>query len=835
MDVSLEQTWLGRSLENLLLCFQGDRQLQRDRKVTIRILCQIGNVLEGRSSYQSRRNGRKMLSLQEMTQVEAEMWNMQAVQKGQRFLDNQEWEDRILQAVNFVGAGGPTRLQEFLLDLAAQEREEYYLDQYGKISEKPDMILLEVEVLKNQRQGGASQLREEEAQQVDLAEADINEYEKVAGRDVLMIAMQREEEEMDDDQSALFAHRPDSLNLDEEVFHDLKTGRANLAFAAAAYLRILHALLVLPPDPSCRQQILRELRQPERLAKLIALISGLPALSCHVAAKFLRVMSHALAIGADDGDLPSPTLEHFSMVAMFIQRLAESLLFLLKLTKDQRLDHKEEVLSVEIARFVGSMAQTAPRLSRVSNRFDQTDLQRIYIEKLLDWLVPSAALRIFVAMILYELQLDSGATSKAIHHEFVRDAYKRVGMKEQALSALSQILIRCSAYRYDVLEVFSVGEVFLAQNVRPSFLGELLMNLNLGSFTLFVEKFIADYDLRTKEQHVLFMETVRVQSKQGFNICLFVVTNRKVFLLEPSRNKPTFAAEGETFECWDASWEAMFPREPTVLWERDFSSLVRLWLGYGSQILAVEWQGAGKGQDLVSSPSDNKIQSEVYLFHRPDRCTTLAETLRAAAAQGEAGAVPILMDPAFRNLVLAQTQEEQVLAITVAVHGPKPRQGLFTSEQKADPTPRLFVLTAASVLEFDIKSSAWAPIKELDPAIFDDFTPADLEEAAEEEEEDVLPAPSEEDMALRHLLRLCGSQLPVPEGAPDGTSRPVLSLVKKYALPPTEISFETRNEADLSLQFSSGALCIRQWAEWFLHRQQPRNLAKGVGLCTGQV
>eukprot|EP00435_Cladocopium_sp_Y103_P061672 s376_g23.t1 len=388
---------------------------------------------------------------------------------------------------------------------------------------------------------------------------------------------------------------------------------------------------------------------------------------------------------------------------------------------------------------------------------------------------------------------------------------------EQALSALSQILIRCSAYRYDILEVFSVGEVFLAQNVRPSFLGELLMNLNLGSFTLFVEKFIADYDLLTKdpridgwhspEQNVLFMETVQVQNKQGFNIYLLVVTNRKVFLLEPCRNKPTFAAEGETFECWDASWEAMFPREPTVLWERDFSSLVRVWLGYGSQILAVEWQGPGKGQDLVSSPSDSsKIQSEVYLFHRPDRCTALAEILRAAAAQGEAGmAVPILMDPAFRNLVLAQTQEEQMLATTVAVHGPKPRQGLFTSEQKADPTPRLFVLTAASVLEtcrLSLISSqvagldvflgavvcAWAPIKELDPTIFDDFTPADLEEAAEEEEEeDVLPAPSEDYMALRHLLRLCGSQLPVPEGAPDGSSRPVLSLVKKYALPPSPV------------------------------------------------
>ena len=40
-----------------------------------------------------------------------------------------------------------------------------------------------------------------------------------------------------------------------------------------------------------------------------------------------------------------------------------------------------------------------------------------FARKLLDWLVPSAALRIFVAMILYELQLDAGAASKAIHHE----------------------------------------------------------------------------------------------------------------------------------------------------------------------------------------------------------------------------------------------------------------------------------------------------------------------------------------------------------------------------------------------------------------------------------
>lgn len=504
------------------------------------------------------------------------------------------------------------------------------------------------------------------------------------------------------------------------------------------------------------------------------------------------------------------------MVAMFIQRLAESLLFLLKLTKDQRLDHKEEVLSAEIARFVGSMAKSTPYLARVGKRFPDPVVQKVYVEKILNWLVPPAALRIFVQMVLYELQLDGGAATvseksawSTLRWEFVRDAYKRVGMKEQALRALSQILVRCSEYRYDVLEVFSVGEVFLAQNVRPSFLGELLMNLNLGSFTLFVEKFIEDYDLLVEEQHVLQMEPVYMQKAQGFCTYLLVVTNKKCFLLEPSREKPAFMP-GESFETWDPAWETIFPREPLVVWERDFSTLLRIWRGYGSQILALEWEGVGKSQYETTSPEANsKIQCEVYLFCRPDRSAAIAESLRAAAqaAGGRDAPPPVLTDPAFREAVLAQSGEEQVLDATVAVLGPAPRLGLFAAEAKAHTTPRLFVLTVSSVLEFAINSSAWAPVSKLDPAMFEDFTPADLEEAEQEQEEDVLPPPSEEDMALRHLQRMGGQQLALVKES--GSLRPALTLSKKYSLPPSEIHFETRNEADLTLHFSGGAVCIR--------------------------
>ncbi|CAJ1351610.1 unnamed protein product, partial [Effrenium voratum] len=779
-DVSLEQTWMGRSLENLLQCFQGGRQLFRNKKVAIRVLCQMGNVLEGRSSYHGRR--RKMLSLQELVGAEAKMWDLRAVKKGQRFLDNQEWDDRIAQASNFVGAGGPGRLQEFLLDLAAKEREEYYLDQYGKVSERPDVILLEAEALKTELAERSQAWGEEEAQQVAMGEDDENEYHKSAGREVLMIAMQREEEELEDDQSALFALRPDSLAWDEEVFHDLKKGQTNLVFAAAAYLRIVHALLVLPPQPALRRMMLQELRRPECLAKLLALVAGLPALSCHVAAKFLRVMSSALSL-SDDGDADPPKLEHFSMVAMYIQRLAESLLFLLKLSKDQRLEPKEEVLSVEIARFVGTMAAAAPRLSKVNLKFPgQPDIQKFCIEKILNWLVPSAAIRVFVAMVQYELQLDSG---KTLHQEFVKDAYTRVGMKDQALAALSQILVRCAEYRYDVLEVFSVAEVFLSQNVRPSFLGELLNNLNLGSFTLFVEQFLAEYDLESQDQRVLHMEIVDVHrsTSKKFAVCLFVATNYKAYLLEPSCERPAYA--GDVGDMWEPNMETLFPREPQVIWEREYSTLVRIWHCCGDQILALEWKGAGKTLYETDAAEDNKIQCEVYLFHQADRRDAVAECLRANAAKGSDVGPPVLADTSFREGIVSESKEEQLLAVTVATMGPAPRVGLFAAEQKADPTPRLFALTTSTVLEFTIISSAWQPPTQLDSAIFDDLTPADLEDDAaadEGEEEEELPPPTEEEMALRHLERICGTQkLPEPHAA-----RPVLSLVKKHKLPPSE-------------------------------------------------
>jgi len=246
--------------------------------------------------------------------------------------------------------------------------------------------------------------------------------------------------------------------------------------------------------------------------------------------------------------------------------------------------------------------------------------------------------------------------------------------------------------------------------------------------------------------------------------------------------------------------------------------LVRIWRCYGSQILAVEWQGAGKRLSDAgeSSPgSGQEIQYEVYLFHLADRRDVMADCLRAYAAskdvKGEGP--PVLTDPSFRNIVIGQTKEEQMLAATVTTLGPTPRVGLFAAEQKADHRPRLFVLTKASVLEFAINSSSWHPPSELDPAIFDDFLPDDLNEVEGEgeelEAEEVFPPPSDEEMALRHLDRLSAASGKVRPPPQTGPGRPVLTLAKTYKLPASEIHFESRSEADLTLHFSSGAFCIR--------------------------
>merc|ERR1712226_1213832 len=125
------------------------------------------------------------------------------------------------------------------------------------------------------------------------------------------------------------------------------------------------------------------------------------------------------------------------------------------------------------------------------------DSQQHCIMLCVDWLVPPVILRIFIAMILYDLQMDTGGGARnGLTEEFVRRAYEKSGLKKFATELLVEVLVRCTHHRYDVLEVFSVAEVFMRNTVRPCYMSELLMDMKMGQYRLHVEKWLRAEDLR---------------------------------------------------------------------------------------------------------------------------------------------------------------------------------------------------------------------------------------------------------------------------------------------------------------------------------------------------
>jgi len=255
-------------------------------------------------------------------------------------------------------------------------------------------------------------------------------------------------------------------------------------------------------------------------------------------------------------------------------------------------------------------------------------------------------------------------------------------------------------------------------------------------------------------------------------------------------------------------------------------------------MLALEWKGYGTRSPDYPAPKvvategqPDPAVADVYIFRRAEGRDAILEDLLVYSAQDNGGAhIPVFVDTVFRDQVLKEAGEDPVLAATVTALGPTEGGGTGLFRQaatKADPNPRLFVLTTKQVIEFDIHPLNWGPVQDLEHAILlDDFTPEEMlaeeeeeEEASKEVEEEApepLPPPDEDEMARRRMERLRGqigeSHISKNLMAPSA-SGPVLSFKVKHSMPPSEVHFESRNEADLTLHFSSGAICLRFYSD----------------------
>eukprot|EP00929_Paragymnodinium_shiwhaense_P058630 TRINITY_DN29370_c1_g1_i2.p1 TRINITY_DN29370_c1_g1~~TRINITY_DN29370_c1_g1_i2.p1 ORF type:complete len:2068 (+),score=611.52 TRINITY_DN29370_c1_g1_i2:450-6206(+) len=746
-DVSLERCWIGRSLVVMQDCLNGEDALDHEKKVGYRVLARIADILEGRSDgLRSHRSAGP--SLQEVAARESKMWDWRELDRIARYLDDKEWEEREQEAEAFINSGGLETCVKFLSSYKMEDRLPKYKDLYKEAGFKISEIQAETEKVREKKESEEQVLKDrDEPDDAPMEEEeDLDEYLKKPGMDCLMIAVQGCEDTAESEAHGLFAQKPSAFEYNEEIFVDMAKGWINPAYRITATLRMFNALLVVPPDtPGCRIETINELRNQDIPIKLLALMEDTSLLACHTAAKYLRVMALALDLREAGVNLKAPKLEMIAVLSEYTRKIAEGLLASLRLSRDSGLGEREQVLCVEMARFFSTILGAMPHFNHHANLTKAANSQTEWaamrgaqdqgITAAVNWLVPPVIIRLLIAMICYDLQMDLGGGIKGqIGHGFVQQTYGKRGLKEHATECLSKLLIRVEEHKYDVLEVFTVSDVFLRMSVRPSYLAELLTTLNLGAYTTFIEAFLAMNSDNMFERVVAC--GIAEQAKAGVAgtgqsnmICLVCCTNRKVYILKPNEDHPPYAGKSHT-PGWHPSWEAAFPREPEIIDEREYKEIKRLYRCYGTQMLAIEWkeeQASGPlaakappvptaGLAAAAKPNYNN-----FMFHRALDCEEVLQCLHKNSGamfevQDEDDVLPrrapIVNDPTIRNQVLEKAADAKVLAASIALPG--------LSQSPADllqgaREPRLYVLTMKGLLEFSINMGAWAlPTEEAD-------------------------------------------------------------------------------------------------------------------------
>eukprot|EP00928_Gymnodinium_smaydae_P067752 TRINITY_DN5075_c2_g1_i1.p1 TRINITY_DN5075_c2_g1~~TRINITY_DN5075_c2_g1_i1.p1 ORF type:complete len:1545 (-),score=431.35 TRINITY_DN5075_c2_g1_i1:77-4177(-) len=822
-DVCLEQTWSGRSLENLMDCLSGPKRLDRRKKVALRVICRIADIAEGATDGLRGVEQPYTSSLQDLCSREEGMWNAQAVRRSLRFLDDQEWRDRAEQLERFAGRNGLSCIMHFLYNDQLEEKRSRYAQQLAAAKRK----LSQIQTASESRLADIEQAELDERERIDAAEMKLEEdvgnaYYKATGRDVMMIAVQQCEDAADGDAQTLFAAAPGAFVEADGLHEDVDEGVMQRAYPLSAFLRMIFALLIVPPSEERREEVVRELRDPKVVMQLLALVEDVPPLCCQVAAKFLRVMAHVLDLSTFSMENAPFPLEILYVLSMYCTGLAEHCLGALRLARDSVLSLREQTLCMELSRLQTVLISTAP-LFRYSKH---ADVQRLATTDVIDWLVPSVVIRFVVAVVIYDLQLDHGGGERnKINDSLVALHRGKLGMKDYATQFLSRLLVRCPQHKYDVLEVFSVSDIFLHQYVRPSYLMELLTAMTMGKYMCFVETSFLNLRPGYEEERILCYGLAEglasTRGASGTTATILCCTTRGVYLLAPSEQLPPYADKDTIGVRWEPGWESVFPREPSILWEREYLDIATCYRCYGAHTMALEFKA---GKEIKKQDNTGHSPHELLMFHHASDLETCLECLSRCGGSGRR--VQVINDPAIRAEVLAKAGDAEILAACVATR--LPSSTAPASGPASDPC--LFVMTMKSILQFSVNMQSWfAPDEDTD-IYFDPDDPSPSGSGQTEGSTTKAAAghpgaaaattavavpgegtPSKVGQLKAHMQRQQQNIEPVrrPKASKDKKASSVLSLVTEKALPPSEVVFETSQEAVLLLKAGGEELRIR--------------------------
>jgi hypothetical protein len=687
-EIIIERSWTGRSVESLLVCFTGQDKLRVTGKVSFRVAQRLADILDGRSDLieMASEDGRKRPPhYHDLARRETVMWDDDRIDKTMQYMDDLEWDDRITQHQAFASFQGLERMLQFLWGV-------FSLRQIREISQAQAEETMNTQAFIQNLTNEAETLHHELVAQetakkanetVDtMAMEDIFEAkddrlsgDKAASRAKLMGALQEVYPLPKRKDMALFLRSIEEFEFDDSFFIDESKGIINIAYHIAIVLRCANAMLVHNVAEAVKLEIIEFLEDTEIIRKFLALLRIVPVLSCNVAAKFLRVMSHVLVLPPKNTHEPASRLLLYDMMSVYVESMCQPALQRLKQTRDMAISTQEQTLFTEMTRLINVIVNNVPYIT-FSRR---EECQTLCIEASLNRLVTDKVLITFVQMSLYDLQVDTGT----MHGDFVSDRYvlnsmERQGMREMCGATLALQLFRCPKNKYAVLEQFGHALIFGQKPIRKSFMEHILDLATQGRYLMSLEKFFCDKNSRLERMLLavpcyLYYNGALLRRK----LC---ITTHAVYTMEPPNPKKA---------CGVCPSENFCPHEPKIEKQFHFKQLSRLVKGYGNQAMTFvredETTGGEFAENIIceSYNDRDKLLEVVHILSSPGKTSELEDR-----AQLE-------YDHLFQEVVKQHVQADFIAALTFAYRAD---QGHRVS---------LFVLSDVELFEFQVNWENW--------------------------------------------------------------------------------------------------------------------------------
>eukprot|EP00921_Rhytidocystis_pertsovi_P000727 GHVQ01001281.1.p1 GENE.GHVQ01001281.1~~GHVQ01001281.1.p1 ORF type:complete len:1562 (+),score=205.48 GHVQ01001281.1:31-4716(+) len=579
-DIVIERTWTGRDVGVLLGALSGGQRVSVDKKVGFRIVSRLADVLEGRPDSL---DFQKSIVLRDLCGREQQMWDDKAARSQSLYLDEGEACDREYQHAVFVNLAGGERLAVFMTKLSsktfeqtlAAERQKKQDSDYWAGKFKGD-----IKTMENKIESGEVDV-EDLIKDVTVS-VDIDS--ETSGRDLLMRQLQESSKELDEATSEMYLRSAVEMYGAGEVWRNLSQGVMNGCFMIAALYRSLYACMVFAVNDDTQKEMTTVLRRPSFVRKLVALLESCSLLDCNVGSKFCRLMKRAIQFEPHQPAESMDMIITYDIISRVLQAMASPLLHILRQAVSRPLDQPEQALCTDMAGLVSVMC----RQTAYVKFSEDLDVQRYSVSRALSRFVSVRAMRAFVAMVIYDLQLDAGsAQGTYVSHLFEGTASMKENMRLECLAILSELIQWCQAkMKYECLEQFSMARVFAKYSIRNSLMFELLDQSKTGRYKASLEVILSEYSQRA--ERILKLSIVRhwtMQKAEEPAERVIAVTNFGFYILSKPKGIRNPDRPGEVYEHLPPRVEAV----------RDFEDMTRICRGYpGLQFFAVGWMEQGQ-------------------------------------------------------------------------------------------------------------------------------------------------------------------------------------------------------------------------------------------------